>query len=129
MTIYSLDVLLSQFGTNPVLGLPGLPCSSDSKESGCNTEVGEGNGTPLQCSCLENPRDGGAWWAAIYGVAHRQTRLKQLSGSNTEVRSLGWKDPLEKEMVTHSSTLAWRIPWTEEPGGLQSMELQRVRHN
>ena len=42
---------------------------------------------------------------------------------------LGWEDPLEKGMTTHSSILAWRIPWTEEPGGLQSMELQRVRHN
>jgi len=45
------------------------------------------------------------------------------------VRSLGWEDPLEKEMATHSSILAWRIPWTEEPGGLLSMGLQRVRHD
>ena len=41
--------------------------------------IGEGNGTPLQCSCLENPRDGGAWWAAVYGVAQSRTRLKRLS--------------------------------------------------
>ena len=47
----------------------------------------------------------------------------------TWVRSLGWEDLLEKEMTTHFSILAWRIPWTEEPGGLQSMELQRVRHD
>ena len=47
----------------------------------------------------------------------------------TQVRSLGWKDLLEKEMVTHSDILAWRIPWTEEPGRLQSMGLQRVRHD
>ena len=47
----------------------------------------------------------------------------------TQVRSLGQKDPLEKEMATHSSTLAWKIPWTEEPCRLQSMGLQRVRHN
>ena len=46
----------------------------------------------------------------------------------TWVRSLAWEDPLEKEMATHSSTLAWRIPWTEEPGGLQSIGSQRVRH-
>ena len=46
----------------------------------------------------------------------------------TQVRSLGWEDPLEKEMATHSSTLAWEIPWAEEPGGLQSMGSQRVRH-
>ena len=44
--------------------------------------IGEGNGTPLQCSCLENPRDGGAWWAAIYGVAQSRTRLKRLSSSS-----------------------------------------------
>ena len=47
----------------------------------------------------------------------------------TQVRSLGWEDPLEKEMATHSSTLAWRIPWTEEPGRLWSMGSQRVRHD
>ena len=45
------------------------------------------------------------------------------------VQSLGWEDPLEKEMATHSSTLAWKIPWTEEPGRLQSMGSQRVRHD
>ena len=45
--------------------------------------IGEGNGNPLQCSCLENPRDGGAWWTAIYGVAQSQTRLKQLSSSSS----------------------------------------------
>ena len=47
----------------------------------------------------------------------------------TWVQSLGWEDLLEKEMATHSSILAWKIPWTEEPGGLQSMGLQRVGHN
>ena len=47
----------------------------------------------------------------------------------TRVQSLGWEDPLEKEMATHSSILAWRIPWTEEPGGLQSKESQRIGHN
>ena len=45
--------------------------------------IGAGNGNPLQCSCLENPRDGGAWWAAVYGVAQSQTRLKQLSSSSS----------------------------------------------
>ena len=87
--------------------------------------IGEGNGNPLQCSCLENPRDGGAWWAAIYGVAQNQTRLKRLSSSSSMVSqmvknlpamqeicipSLGWEDPVEMEMATHSSILAWRIP-------------------
>ena len=47
------------------------------------SRIGEGNGNPLQCSCLENPRDGGAWWAAIYGVAQSQTRLKRLSSSSS----------------------------------------------
>ena len=46
----------------------------------------------------------------------------------TQVQSLGWEDPLEEGMATHSSILAWRIPWTEEPGGLQSIGLQKVRH-
>ena len=49
--------------------------------------IGEGNGSPLQCSCLENPRDGGAWWAAVYGVAQSRTRLKPLSSSITAVMS------------------------------------------
>ena len=57
-------------------------------------------------------------------------RLKRLPGmQETRVRSLGREDPLEKEMATHSSTLAWRIPWTEEPGRLQFMESQRVGHD
>jgi len=56
-------------------------------------------------------------------VAQMVKRLQE-----TRVQSLGWEDPLEKEMATHSSTLAWKIPWTEEPGGLQSMGLQRVGH-
>ena len=120
--------------------------------------IGEGNADPLQCSCLENPRDGGAWWAAVYGVTQSQTRLKRRSSSRgndcftgegigyplqyswvalvaqlvknlpamreTWVRSLGWEDPLEEGKVTHSSILAWRIPWTGEPGGLQSVESQ-----
>ena len=49
--------------------------------------------------------------------------------ANARVHSLGWEDPLEEGMVTHSSILAWRIPWTEEPGGLQSTGLQRVRYD
>ena len=50
--------------------------------------IGEGDGNPLQCSCLENPRDGGAWWAAIYGVVQSQTRLKRLNSSNAFIKSL-----------------------------------------
>ena len=84
--------------------------------------IGEGNGNPLQCSCLESPRDGGAWWAAVYGVAWSWTRLKRLSSSSRE-------ELTEKAMAPHSNTLAWKIPWTEEPGRLQSMGLRRVGHD
>ena len=57
-------------------------------------------------------------------------RLKHLPAMReTWVQSLGEEDPLEKEMATHSSILAWRIPWTEKPGGLQSTRSQRIRHN
>ena len=58
-----------------------------------------------------------------------QTAKNPPTMQETQVRSLGWEDPLEKEMATHSSFLAWKIPWTEVPGGLQSMGLQRVRHD
>ena len=60
-------------------------------------------------------------------VAQRLKRLPTMR--ETWVRSLGWEDPLEEEMATRSSTLAWRIPWAEEPGGLQSTGLQRVGHD
>ena len=63
-------------------------------------------------------------------ISHVAQRLKCLPGmQETRVRSLGWEDPLEKEMATHSSTLAWRIPWREEPVRLQSMGSQRVGHD
>ena len=58
-----------------------------------------------------------------------QTVKCLLAMLETQVRSLGWEDPLEKEMAPYSSTLAWKIPWTAEPGRLQSMGSQRVRHN
>jgi len=58
-----------------------------------------------------------------------QTVTNLLAMQETWVRSLGWEDPLEKEVATHSSILAWRIPWTKEPGGLQSMGLHRVGHD
>ena len=52
------------------------------------SRIGEGNGNPLQCSCLENPRNGGAWWAAVYGVAQSRTQLKRLSSSSSKHTSL-----------------------------------------
>ena len=156
-----------QWHPTPVL-LPGkshgrrslVGCSPWGREESYTTEqlhfhfslscIGEGNGNPLQCSCLENPRDGGDLWASVYGVAQSQTQLKRLSSSSrafslgspggsdgkesgcnagTQIRSLGQEDPMEKEMATHPSIPAWKIPWTEEPGGLQSMGSQRARHD
>ena len=86
------------------------------------TPYGEGNGTPLQYPCLENPMDGGAWWAAVHGVAKSQTRLSDFT-------FIFHFHALEKEMATHSSVLAWRIPGTGEPGGLPSMGSHRVGHD
>ena len=88
----------------------------------CNTLeeiIREGSGTPLQYSCLENPMDGGAWWAAVRGVARSRTRLSDFTFT------LHFH-ALEKEMATHSSILAWRIPGVEEPSRLPSMGLHRV---
>ena len=77
---------------------------------------------PLQCSCLENPMDGGAWWAAVHGIAKSQTRLSNFPFTFHF-------HALEKEMETHSSVLAWRIPGTGEPGGLPSLGSHRVGHD
>ena len=82
----------------------------------------EGNGTPLQYSCLENPMDGGAWLAAVHEVTKSLTRLSDFTFTFHF-------HALEKKMATHSSILAWRILGTAEPGGLPSMRLHRVRHN
>ena len=83
---------------------------------------GEDNGTPLQYSCLENPMDEGAWWAAVHGVAKSRTQLSDFTFTFHF-------HALEKEMATHSSTPAWKIPWTKKRGGLQSMGSQRVGHD
>ena len=91
----------------------------------CNppdSSVGEGNGTPLQYSCLENLMEGEAGKAAVYVVAEGGTRLSNFTFSFHF-------HALEKEMATHSSVLAWRIPGMGEPGGLQSMGSRRVRHD
>ena len=82
----------------------------------------EGNGTPLQYSCLETPMDGRAWWAAVRGVAKSRARLSDFPFT------LNFR-ALEKEMATHSSVLAWRIPGTGESDGLPSMGSHRVRHD
>ena len=92
--------------------------------------------------------DRGAWQATVHGVAQSQTRLTTLNSSSSDIYwgfpgglaeknpfanardlglSPGWEDPLEREMATHSSILDWEMPWTEEPGGLQSMGSQKSR--
>ena len=85
-------------------------------------QYGEGNGNPLQYSCLENPMDRGAWKAAVHGVAGGRTRLNDFTFTFHF-------HALEKEMATHSSVLAWRIPGMVEPGGLLSMGSHRVGHD
>ena len=154
--------------------ISGFPGGSGSKASAYNAgdpgsipgsgrSLGEGNGNPLQYSCLENPMDREAWWATVHGVTKSRTWVSDftfttisslnndmtivssmMSGGTslvaqsikntpamreTRVQSLGLEDPLEKEMATHANILAWRILWTGEPGGLQSMGSQRVGHD
>ena len=84
--------------------------------------IGEGNGTPLQYSCLENPMDGGAWKAAVRGVAKSQTRLSDFTFTFHFYA-------LEKEMAIRSSVHAWRVPGMGEPDGLPSMGSHRVGHD
>ena len=114
----------------PVLG---FPCGSAGKESACNAEdlgsipgsgrsPGEGNGNPLRYLYLENPMDGGAWWAAVYGVAKSRTRLSDFTFTFHF-------HALEKAMAPHSSTLTWRIPGTGESGELPSTGSHRVGHD
>ena len=106
-------------------------CKSQNLNSLCLLELhflpparqpGKGNGNPLQYSCLANPMDGGAWWAAVHGVAESRTRLSYFTFTFHF-------HALEKEMATHSSVLAWRIPGMGEPGGLPCLGSHRVRHD
>ena len=90
----------------------------------------------LQCAGLESSSTGSSFPAdsakpvPLAGTSQVAQTVKRLSTMReTQVRSPGWEDPLQKEMATHSSTLAWKIPWTEEPGRLQSMGSQRVGHD
>ena len=137
--------------------MDGLPWWLSGKESACSAEdlgsiPGSGSspeeehGNALQHFCLGNSMDRGALQATVHHVPKSWTRLKQLNActhilkifwaslvvqmviQETQVWSLGWEDPLKKEMSTHSSILARKIPWREEPGRLQSMGSQWVRH-
>ena len=81
--------------------------------------IGEGSGYPLQCSCLENPRDGGAWWAAVYGVAQSRTRLKQLSSSSSSRRP--GVDPWSRKIPWRRKWQPTPIFWPEESHGQRSL--------
>ena len=118
---------------SPILTSRGFPGGSEVKASAWNVgdpasipgsgrSPGDGNGNPLQYSCLENPTEGGAWWATVHGVAKSWTRLSDFTFT------LHFH-ALEKEMATHSSVLAWRVSGTGEPGGLPSMGSHRVGHD
>ena len=105
---------------SPTLQADSLPAEPQGKPKNIGVGslyLGEGNGNPLYCSCLENPMERGAWWAAVYGVTQTRTRLKWLNVHACIGEGNG--NPL----------LAWRIPRTEEPSGLPSMGLHRVGHN
>ena len=107
-------------------GLEGKASACDAGDPGSipgsGRSPGEGNGNPLQYSCLENPMDGGAWCAAVHGVAKSRTRLSDFTFTFHF-------HALEMEMATHSSVLDRRIPGTGEPGGLPSMGSHRVGHD
>ena len=112
--IYILHLLITIDSTSQLLTIPYL--------GNIRLFLREGNGTPLQYSCLENPMDGGAWCAAVHGVTRSRTRLSDFTFTFHF-------HALEKEMATHSSVLAWRTPGTGEPGGLPSKGSHRVGHD
>ena len=156
INIYTLLLLYKIGKQQGPTGQQGFPGGLEGKASACNAgdlgwipgsgrSPGEGNGTPLQYSCLENPMGRGAWSATVHGVTKSRTRLSDdtfdwitwtsLVAQKVKrlptmreiwVQSLGQEDLLVKEMPTHSSILAWKIPWMEESGKLQSMGLQRI---
>ena len=111
--LFSSDMHLYYFG---LLQKIPVSCYAPSRPAG------EGNGNPLQYSCLENPMDVGAQWAAVHGVTKSWTRLSNFTFTFHF-------HALEKKMATHSSVLAWRTPGTGEPGGLPSMGSHRVGHD
>ena len=107
-------IVYSWFSCNIVFSVPAVYLSLNKRYTG------DGNGTPLQYSCLEDPMDGGAWWAAVHGVA------KSWLSNFTFTFHF---HALEKKMAIRSSILAWRIPGMGEPGGLLSMGSHSVGHD
>ena len=102
---------------------PGLPVHHQLPEfTQTHVHCGEGNGNPLQYSCLENPMDEGAWLATVHGIMKSWTEL-------TDFTFTFYFHALEKEMATLSSIFSWKIPGTEEPGGLLSIGLHRIEHD
>ena len=124
-----------------VKNLPAMQVQTQVRSLGQEDSPGEQNGNPLQYSCLENCMDRGAWRAIGQGLARVGQNwatntftfiLNNFSKSRTRLSDFTFTlhfHALEKEMATHSSVLAWRIPGTGEPGGLLSMESHRVRHD
>ena len=111
------------YDSSAAMNILGLPWAHLNKAfQGVHLGFGESNGTPLQYSCLENPMDRGAWQAEVHGVAKSRTRLNDFTFT------FHFHAP-EKEMATHSSVLAWRIPGTGEPGGLPSTGSHRAGHD
>ena len=118
-----IPVINSLLLSPPYMNILSLINSTVERYLSCSQVLaGEGNGTPLQYSCLENPMDGGAWYAAVHGVARSGTWLSDFTFTFHF-------HALEKEIATHSSVLAWRIPGMGEPGGLPSMGSHRVGHD
>ena len=104
---------------------PSNPIDREEHTSELQSHIGKGNGNPLQYSCLENPRDAGAWWGAVHGVAQSRTQLKRRSSSILVLICVS----LVMSAFQHSSVLSWRIPGMGEPGGLPSMGLHRLGHD
>ena len=117
---YVIRVLPSWECRNNHSMIPNVGCSWNKTPIGPSGR--EGNGTPLQYSCLEGPMDGGAWWAPAHGVARSRAWLSDFTFTFHF-------HALEKEMATHSSVLASRIPGTGESGGLPSVRSHRVGHD
>ena len=117
---YFKHALLRNASYHTDFSLQSWACFISSSTSSCLDR--EGNGSPLQYSRLEKPRDGGAWWAAVHGVTKSRTRLRDFTFTF-------YFPALEKGLATHSSVLAWRIPGMGEPGGLPSMGSHRVGHD